>query len=285
MGPVKPLGVVLGLLGNIAIGWGIFVLLQSGECGNPGQAACGSDQVTAMLVLVGGIAGSILATFLGGSWISFSGTFLAVGIGSIAAGVGQKPGEMQQFCYVFGGFFVFGGLAPAVLMASLRRMATAKRAQAARLVATGTKGVGTVTEVNDTGITINDDPRVEIVMRVDPVAGGPSVTRRKTVTVSRVAIPRVGERYPVWFDPADESAWAFGTDVEASAAPEVRRLFAQARGGAPRTAAPLAAEGAADADDPLDEIDKLDRLRRRGALTDAEYDDAKARLLARVGRD
>jgi hypothetical protein len=119
-----------------------------------------------------------------------------------------------------------------LLAVSTRRGTDRRTRRAMALVVSGGRGVGTVTGVHDTGLTVRGDPRVQIVMAVEPVEGGPALERRKTVTVARAAIPRVGDRFPVWYDRRDPSDWAFGTDVEAVAPPEVQDLFARARRGA-----------------------------------------------------
>ena len=73
-----------------------------------------------------------------------------------------------------------------------------KKEKVQRLFETGAKGIGTVTHVQDTGMTINDNPRVKMIFRVEPLDGTPAFDLDKTATVSRVAIPRTGDRYPVW---------------------------------------------------------------------------------------
>ena len=46
-----------------------------------------------------------------------------------------------------------------------------KRKKAGNLVANGSRGVGTITDIQDTGMTINDDPRVRLRFRVEPLDG------------------------------------------------------------------------------------------------------------------
>ena len=115
-------------------------------------------------------------------------------------------------------------------------------------------------------------------MRIAPDDGSAPVERSKKVTVSRVAIPRAGERYPAWFDRADPEKWMYGTGVEDSASAELKDLFARARAGGP---APSAGP---DEGDPVAELERLGKLWRSGVLTDAEFAEAKARLLPRIGR-
>jgi hypothetical protein len=86
-----------------------------------------------------------------------------------------------------------------------------KRKKAKELLETGAKGAGTVISVQDTGTTVNDNPRVKMTFRVEPLDGGDAFDVEKKTTVSRVAIPRQGDRYPVWYDPQDSSKWAYAT--------------------------------------------------------------------------
>jgi hypothetical protein len=275
MGRLKLRGVLIGLAGNAAIAWSLFHLLQIGSCGGAGVPACPADAWPYFVALPAGILVSVLGIFMGGGSVAFAGVFLAIGLGSMAAAAfGKGGGEMASFGWWFGGMFTFFGLAPLLAGVVLRPMAAAREAKAMRLIATGKQGVGTIAAVLDTGITINNNPRVEIVMRIEPADGGPAIERTKTATVSRVAVPQVGERYPVWYDPADEDSWAFGTDMEANAPAEVKAAFARARDPAP--AAPD------DGPSPLEELARLNELRMAGAVTEREFEAAKAQLLARL---
>jgi Short C-terminal domain len=128
------------------------------------------------------------------------------------------------------------------------------------LLRTGVAAQATVVDVSDTGTTINDDPRVELTLNVTPEGGEPFELKRKLL-VSRVNIPRAGERLTVFFDPDDPSKFTFkNSDVadgdDASAA------------------------AAVPAADPVEQIAKLASLHAAGALTDAEFAEAKQRLLA-----
>jgi len=71
-----------------------------------------------------------------------------------------------------------------------------KRKKAEELMATGSRGAGTVVTVQDTGMTVNDNPRIKMTFRVEPLDGSPAFDTTKTTTVSRVQIPRQGDRYP-----------------------------------------------------------------------------------------
>ena len=157
-----------------------------------------------------------------------------------------------------------------------------KKAKAERLFQEGAQGVGTVQHVQDTGMTINDNPRVKMVFRVEPIDGSPPFDAQKTSTVSRVEIPRAGDRYPVWYDREDPSTWAYATVNDENGRQQLRQIFGPAAdgfvgmGGAPAGAA----AGAPEAEDPLDRLKKLDELHKAGVLSDSEFEEQKAKLLS-----
>ncbi len=278
MGQIKPFGVMLGLLGSVMIALSIAKLIETGSCGGEFAAPCPDELTPYVLMLPAGIIVAVAAIFFGGGFLIFLGVFLSVGIGSLIAGFSSESADTAGFGKVFGGTFA---AVPIILLLGMlwaRRSLSAKMAVAQNLVATGARGIGTVTEVRDTGITINDDPRVEVVMSVEPEDGSAAFEARKTITVSRVAIPRQGERHPVFYDRADPAKWAYGTDVDPQqATADIRALFARAAG----AAAVAATEARSPAGDhgPADELLKLNDLRLKGVLTDAEFEIAKGRLL------
>src|SRR3954468_2928080 len=123
---------------------------------------------------------------------------------------------------------------------------SSKKKKAEELFATGSKGVGTVIQVADTGMTVNDNPRVKMIFRVEPIDGSPAFDAQKTTTVSRVEIPRQGDRYPIWYDPSDQSnTWAYATVADDNGRAPMRQLCGEAANpfvgrGAPPAAAPAA---------------------------------------------
>ena len=155
-----------------------------------------------------------------------------------------------------------------------------KKEKAADLMATGSKGVGTVISVRDTGMTVNDNPRVEMVFRVEPLDGTPAMDLTKKRTVSRVEIPRQGERYPVWYDPADADTWAYATIADDTGREQLRQMFGAAADtfvgmGAPAAPAPVGGGG----QDVAAQLTQLADLKSQGLLTDEEFEQQKAKLL------
>ncbi|HVF19390.1 MAG TPA: DUF3592 domain-containing protein [Mycobacteriales bacterium] len=82
-------------------------------------------------------------------------------------------------------------------------------ARAARLAATGVEGTATVLSVEDTGATMSNDPMVTLHVRIEPAGGEPAFEAQRTTFVSRIRVPRPGERFPVFHDPAKPAEWAF----------------------------------------------------------------------------
>jgi hypothetical protein len=158
-----------------------------------------------------------------------------------------------------------------------------KEEQAINLVQSGSVGVGTLTNVQDTGITINDlNIRVKLHFRIDPVDGTPPFEAQKTTTVNRVQIPPMGARYPVFYDAADHETFAY---VDSISDESGRQLILSKFGDAFGADASgvgmvgVAAPAAPPADDPLDKLKKLGELRDAGVLTPEEFEAQKAAVL------
>ena len=163
-----------------------------------------------------------------------------------------------------------------------------KREKVQNLMASGARGIGTVLNVQDTGVTMNDNPRVKMTFRVEPLDGSPAFEANKTTTVSRVEIPRSGDRYPVWYDQADPSTWAYATVHDDQARAQIRALFGPPAesltgfGGAAGAAGGVAVAAPPAAVDPLERLQKLDQLHKTGVLTDAEFAAKKAEILSEI---
>lgn len=123
----------------------------------------------------------------------------------------------------------------------------------AELLLTGVRARAEIVAVEDTGTTINDDPRVLIRLRADD-----GVELERKVLVSKIAVPRRGERVDVAYDPEDPSNFTF----------KVADLTDDA-----------AAGEAAAAPDPVDQLTKLADLLEKGLLTREEFEREKKQLL------
>lgn len=76
------------------------------------------------------------------------------------------------------------------------------RKEACEIVSIGRPAPATVVRLVDTGVTINNDPVVEFVLRVEPPGGTPYEARSQAL-VSRLDVPAVqpGRVFPVKVDP------------------------------------------------------------------------------------
>ena len=212
-----------------------------------------------------------------------------------------------------------------------------KKKKKKNILANGIQARATITNVQDTGMTINDNPRVKLTLQVTPDGDMPFEATKK-VTISRIAIPRIGDSMWVRYDPADPSAIEFdeaknaeasavatstiainpggvsvaggATVIDARNVPGLRDEFLKAVAdtqsgnaagqaemqaaiakamstgnalttGFPGAGATMGLPGAASpaAEDPLDRIKRLNDLRLSGALTDAEFEAQKAKIL------
>lgn len=267
--------IVLGVVGLgawTALAWGIHGLMLTGSCGGDDAPPCPPEAVGYLVALIGGVLTSIVAAVAGGR-LAGAGVFPAIGIGALWAGL-ELPAGSGTTALVIGGVFLAVSLLPLLLVPyALRR-----RRRHARIVTDGVAGIGTVLDVGDTGVTINGNPRVALTVRIEPQNGDAPFEASKKLTVPRVDIPRRGQRFPVWFLPEDPNDFAYGVHATEDASPEVRRLFALAAEGEPAAEQP--AERPAAEPDPLDRLAKLHQLHLTGALTKAEFETQKARLLA-----
>ncbi|HET9654174.1 MAG TPA: SHOCT domain-containing protein [Kineosporiaceae bacterium] len=290
MGIRTTVATAFSIAGAAALAVGMYGMeATGGSCTIDGN--CPVPPSVMIPCFVGGMITVIVATVAGAGAVGFGLAFLAPGVGSIAAiatGYGTAVG------YIFGVVFTLVG-GGALVLGSL---AGRGRKAAEELRATGHPGTATVLSVRDTGVSVNDNPRVRLRLQVHPADGSGDFEAELAVLVSRVSIPRAGDRYQVVYDPADRERLVLG-DVQAGggsfAAQPTMPAFppppaypqpAEASGRpAPAWGTPDAA-GQTPADRPLpvetvvDQLTKLDALRRSGALTEEEFQQQKARLLA-----
>jgi hypothetical protein len=271
-------GSLVGLLAGYFISVGIYEMMLIGNCTTPpgpGEVACPSDMVKYFFYLFFGIIGGVVGTFLGGSWLSFSAIFAGVGVGAIRAGTGPEAPDGSGWYWWFGLIF----LASPLFMVVSAVFVGLKRIKAQRLLSSGQAGTGTVLAIEDTGVTVNGNPRVRLRFLIEPSDGiTPPFEATKTTTVSRVQLPRVGDRYPVWFDPDDRDKWMFamGPGAEALQQPPqhgLRQIVEAARRGAqPGVPAPQTTA-------VVGELNRLNELRLTGKISAEEFASRTADLL------
>jgi hypothetical protein len=90
-----------------------------------------------------------------------------------------------------------------------------------RLEQAGVNAPGEVISVRDTGVTVNENPRVAVTLRVSPTDGSAPFEVSKKQTVSRVAIPRPGDAFVVRYDPDDPENFLIGPATASAGTPQV----------------------------------------------------------------
>lgn len=269
------IGNLMAVAGAVATGWAVRYLVFLEPCGGDGPP-CPPEADAYLTAFAVGLPASIIGGLIARSLIGLL-AVPAVAVGAWWAFLEAPPGESAMPLVVgliatgaslVPGWFFWRGL---------------QRAQLLRwLFAHGQPAVATLTGLQDTGMTVNQNPRVRLTFRVTPDDGSEAFEAVETAIVPRVDIPRAGYRYPAWYDPADRSnRHAVLTRVDSSLSPSVRDRFAEVTAGnrpaAPQVDTPAQRSGS---EDKLDRLAKLNELRLAGALTEEEFAAEKKKLLA-----
>ena len=256
---------------------GIYHLVRTGSCGSSStyvsSRPCPPGTAGHILGLIGGVFGALAAVGIyaargrrgGGSatlglgLILWSLVFVTIPASMLVAAYGPASNHSsgaRTTAIVLAAVFIPMGLAPLPFAFRGRK----KQAMMLELATTGRRCPGVVESVEDTNVTINDNPRVRITVRAEPPGESP-FTIVKTATVSRVRVPRPGDRCLVFYDPSNR----------------------EQRNGITFDQVPGFVQPADDGDeDALEKIEKLAELRDRGILTAEEFDAQKKRLLNEV---
>ena len=112
-------------------------------------------------------------------------------------------------------FLVIEFIVLGVIFTLVARAMTRGAQHAAQLLHDGLAADATVVRVTDTGVTINNNPRVKLQLRVVPSSGDP-FDISATKLVSRVAIPRAGETYKIKYNLANPQDFVFTDAAMAS---------------------------------------------------------------------
>src|SRR5205823_7193420 len=79
-----------------------------------------------------------------------------------------------------------------------------------RLEDAGVDASAQILAVQDTGMTVNNNPRIKLVLSVAPQDGSAPFEVSKKQLVSRVAVPRAGDVLTVRYDPEDHDNFEIG---------------------------------------------------------------------------
>ncbi|MDQ1522265.1 MAG: hypothetical protein QOE47_189 [Pyrinomonadaceae bacterium] len=107
--------------------------------------------------------------------------------------------NLKGFYYLMGAGFL---AIPLAVSLGIVIWMTAKRKRIAELVATGKQGTAVVLDLRDTGVTINDDPRVKLLLEIN-IPNYPPYQARKTVTLPLIYMSQVqtGSTIQILADP------------------------------------------------------------------------------------
>jgi len=258
-------GSLIGILSGWAVGTAIYHMLLTGSCSTPpgpGEVACPPEMFQYAFYMIGGIFGGVIGTIAGGSWLAFGALFTGIGLGGVLAGLQPAEDGGQGWFVFFGAMFL---LTPALGILSLPFVGL-RRMRVKALMENGVQGVGELLDIQDTGVTINNNPRVRMRFRIEPLHGTfAPYEATKTATVSRLNLPRVGDKYPVWIDPDDHQKFIFATGSQGAPmeSTTLRKIVEAAKQGAQPSPLPSL--------DVVRELNTLNELRITGKISADEF--------------
>jgi hypothetical protein len=259
-------GSLVGIISGWAVGTAIYHMLLTGSCSTPpgpGEVACPPEMFQYALYMIGGIFGGVIGSIAGGSWLAFGALFGGIGLGGVLAGLEPVENGGQKWFIFFGACFL---LTPALMLISLPFVGLRKM-RLHHLLQNGLQGTGTLLDIQDTGVTINNNPRVRMRFRIESSQGMfAPYEATKTTTVNRLNLPRVGERYPVWVDPDDHQKFAFATgrQGEPVQGTSLRKIVEAAKQGAQPAVLPPPV-------DVVAQLNTLNELRISGKISADEF--------------
>ena len=274
---VRIIGVILSTAAGVLMVLGLLGITQVGSCGDIGEQVCPAGTGADVFMLIGG---SFLLT-IGAIMTLGVGVFascLAAAIILLVKGNGAVTTIIATALIVIPGLVLLG-------MLGARRTAATRAIQTAQFKQRAIMVPGIVTAVRDTGVTINDNPRVGVMVSYQRIDGTAAEYERKSV-VSRLSIPSPGERATVWYDPSGSNVVvelgqpALSADLPGAYAAELARSVgvsdslpsAPFQNAEPEDSVPGSPTIVAD-------LESLAALRRDGSLSEYEYSLAKQRLL------
>ena len=90
-------------------------------------------------------------------------------------------------------------------------MSPEKQAKAQNLVATGQKARAMILKVQPTGMIVNEiNIQCLVDFQLTPLSGGAPFNAQKKMMINQTQMPRVGDVWPSWYDPANPAEFAVG---------------------------------------------------------------------------
>jgi hypothetical protein len=110
----------------------------------------------------------------------------------------------------------FSILVVIIVMMSLKKsgafgMSKKQQQQALQLTQNGTKARAWIMAIQPTGTVVNMiNIQCDVAFRLDPIHGGQPFDVQKRMLLAQTSMPRIGECWPAWFNPANPSEFAVG---------------------------------------------------------------------------
>jgi hypothetical protein len=272
----KVIAYPVGIAGCASIAYGLHGVMSFG-CTDTAES-CTADVGGTLPFLIGGIFVTVFS-MIAGATLLFPLLFLSIGLGSIVAGAQQD----ETFPIMFGGIFAVAALLPLIFLLKARSfmggldlnaltgldlntlVGSPSKEVVDDLLENGIPAVATILSIRDTGMRINDNPRVTLRARLEPVDGNP-YEAEKTLVMSLVQPFQVGARIPALIYPDDHGKFGLIVDVS-----DPSKIPPRLRGLIDQVSAPVG--------DFATQLERVHGLHRSGALSDAEFAEAKARIL------
>jgi hypothetical protein len=91
------------------------------------------------------------------------------------------------------------------------------QAMAQNLVATGSKARAMILRIQPTGMVVNMiNIQCLVDFQLEPLGGGAAFNGQKKMMINQTQMPRVGDVWPCWYNPADPTQFAVGMPDGAS---------------------------------------------------------------------
>jgi hypothetical protein len=247
-------GGILAVVAAEAILWAVTGMVHGGACGDVGRPVCPSDDAWRAVALFAGLTALVLGAVL--TWgVGLLFGCLIAGVTALALSVVGPADERVSSLVIGGCFIALPCLIVAPILVSMR-FSRGRKAKVAAFKERALSSNGVVTDVAETGVVINDDPRVRITVEYLRFDGARAQTETIQL-VSRRRIPKPGDYVAVWYE-------AEGDQVLTELDPVPGGLAEADR---------LPATGL------VDELERLAALHAAGLLNDDEFARAKRRLL------
>ncbi len=119
----------------------------------------------------------------------------------------------SSIIFLTGGIIVLSFVFAFVVLRKSGALGMSKKKQqlAMQLMQTGKKARAMITAIQPTGTVVNYiNIQCVVSFRLQPLDGSQQFDVQKTMLIAQTAMPRMGEMWPSWYDPADPSQFAVG---------------------------------------------------------------------------